>query len=167
LSPGGLNPPRRRVDRESRITYQFHFTTKPPFLRFLLDPLMERVFQWETRKRLQALKVYFARRNAQRGPAATRSWGFRWWREPMIVSTPYRGRGIGRWLAETVLAAARAAGARQVTVRLVARNADAIRFFRALGFDVLGHLELFTDFGPVESQRWRPGRRLAGKDFMV
>lgn len=44
---------------ESRITYKFHFTSKPRLLRFLLDPIMQRVFIWETRKRLQALKAYF------------------------------------------------------------------------------------------------------------
>ena len=47
---------------ESRITYTFHFTCKPHRLRFILDPLMQRVFLWETRKRLQALKAFFSRR---------------------------------------------------------------------------------------------------------
>ena len=47
---------------ESRITYTFHFTCKPHGLRFILDPLMQRVFLWETRKRLQALKAFFSRR---------------------------------------------------------------------------------------------------------
>lgn len=50
-------------EHESRITYKFHFTTKPHFLRFILDPLMEQVFLWETRKRLQALKAFFSRRH--------------------------------------------------------------------------------------------------------
>ena len=48
-------------DHESRITYKFHFTTKPRLLQFILDPIIERVFLWETRKRLQALKAFFAR----------------------------------------------------------------------------------------------------------
>jgi hypothetical protein len=47
-------------DQESRITYRFHFVTKPHILRFILDPIMERVFLWETRKRLQGLKTFFA-----------------------------------------------------------------------------------------------------------
>src|SRR5574341_1027609 len=38
-------------DQVSRITYQFHFTTKPTFLQFILDPVMQRVFVWETKKR--------------------------------------------------------------------------------------------------------------------
>jgi hypothetical protein len=36
-------------DQESRGAYQFHFVTKPRILRFILDPLMERVFLGETR----------------------------------------------------------------------------------------------------------------------
>ena len=45
--------------RESRLTYKFKFTTRPSILRFVLDPFMERLFIWETRKRLQALKAFF------------------------------------------------------------------------------------------------------------
>ena|SRR2546427_4943260 len=44
---------------ESRLTYKFHFTTKPRLLRFALDPIMERLFAWETRRRLQALRTFF------------------------------------------------------------------------------------------------------------
>ena len=47
--------------RESRLTYKFQFTARPSFLRFVLEPLMERLFVWETRKRLQALKAFFKR----------------------------------------------------------------------------------------------------------
>ncbi len=44
---------------ESRLTYKFQFTTRPRVLRFILDPLIEGLFAWETRKRLQALKAFF------------------------------------------------------------------------------------------------------------
>jgi hypothetical protein len=44
---------------ESRLTYKFQFTTRPHFLRFILDPIMGRLFAWETRKRLRALKGFF------------------------------------------------------------------------------------------------------------
>lgn len=46
----------------SRITYVFQFTARPRFLRWLLEPIMNFVFRWETRKRLRALKAHFARR---------------------------------------------------------------------------------------------------------
>lgn len=43
----------------SRITYKFHFTARPRFLRFILEPVMQQLFLWETRKRLRALKGFF------------------------------------------------------------------------------------------------------------
>jgi polyketide cyclase/dehydrase/lipid transport protein len=46
----------------SQITYTFHFRAKPRVLRWLLEPIMLRVFRWETRKRLRALAAYFASR---------------------------------------------------------------------------------------------------------
>jgi hypothetical protein len=47
--------------RESRITYKFHFTAKPHFLSFILEPIMQRVFIWETRKRLRAMREFLNR----------------------------------------------------------------------------------------------------------
>ena len=47
--------------QESRITYKYHFTAKPHFLRFILEPIMQKVFAWETRKRLRAMREYLAR----------------------------------------------------------------------------------------------------------
>ncbi len=47
---------------ESRITYKFHFTAKPRFLRSILEPVMHRIFLWETRKRLRAMRQYLTRR---------------------------------------------------------------------------------------------------------
>src|SRR5262245_2217725 len=44
---------------ESRLTYKFHFTTRASFLRPVLNPTIERLFVWETRKRLWALKAFF------------------------------------------------------------------------------------------------------------
>ena len=55
-------------DRESRLTYKFQFTARPRFLRFVLEPLMERVFAWETRKRLRALKAFFGNRTDHQRP---------------------------------------------------------------------------------------------------
>ena len=48
----------------SRITYKFQFTSRPRLLRLLLEPIMGRIFQWETRRRLRALKSYFERHAA-------------------------------------------------------------------------------------------------------
>jgi ribosomal protein S18 acetylase RimI-like enzyme len=87
--------------------------------------------------------------------------------EPLIVSELYRGLGIGRQLAKAVISAARAAGFRQVKVRPVARNESAIQFFHAMGFDILGQIELFVDFGTADRQVWKQGERFAGRDFRV
>lgn len=87
--------------------------------------------------------------------------------EPIVVSEPFRGSRIGRRLAETVIAAVRDSGIRQLRVRPVARNDLAIRFFHSLGFDILGQAELFMDLGPRDRQRGRAGERLAGEDFRV
>ena len=51
---------------ESRITYTWTFTARPQWLAWLLEPVMHRVFQWETRKRLASLREYFEQaRNEQ------------------------------------------------------------------------------------------------------
>jgi hypothetical protein len=43
-------------ERESRITYTYNFRARPRFLRFLLEPILARVFRWETHRRLRALR---------------------------------------------------------------------------------------------------------------
>lgn len=55
----------RHVDTgpgQSRVTYTWSFASKPRLLRWLLEPIMSAVFRWETRKRLRALRAYFAGR---------------------------------------------------------------------------------------------------------
>lgn len=46
---------------QSRITYTWTFTARPRRLAWLLEPIMQRLFTWETRRRLAALRRYFAR----------------------------------------------------------------------------------------------------------
>ena len=52
------------TDGRSSVTYTFSFTSRPRFLAWLLEPIMLRVFRWETRKRLGSLRAYLQ----QRGP---------------------------------------------------------------------------------------------------
>ena len=47
---------------ESEIIYKLNFTAKPKWLRWLLHPVMGKIFSWETRKRLGALKRFFVER---------------------------------------------------------------------------------------------------------
>jgi len=85
--------------------------------------------------------------------------------EPIVVRTAYRGRGIGQALAETVVSSAKERGLRQVLVRPVARNADAIAFFHSRGFNALGQIELILDLASPD--HWQSGERIAGRDFRV
>lgn len=47
-------------DGRSRVTYTLSFTARPSFLAWLLEPIMLRIFRWETAKRLAALRDYLA-----------------------------------------------------------------------------------------------------------
>ncbi|MCP4361412.1 MAG: GNAT family N-acetyltransferase [Chloroflexi bacterium] len=87
--------------------------------------------------------------------------------EPIVVNSSYRGLGIGRRLIETVMEAARQKGVRQLKVRPVGRNEQAIQFFHEQGFNVIGHIELFQDINAANQDVWRDGEKLAGKNFKV
>jgi N-acetylglutamate synthase-like GNAT family acetyltransferase len=85
--------------------------------------------------------------------------------EPLSVRAGCRGAGIGRQLAETVIAAARKEGAGQIFVRPTGRNAQAIQVFHTLGFDVISRVELIYDL--TDDQRWRESEQVAGRTFRV
>ena len=44
----------------SQVEYKFDFAARPAWLRWLLHPFMQRVFAWETRRRLHALREFLA-----------------------------------------------------------------------------------------------------------
>jgi hypothetical protein len=46
----------------SRLTYTWSFAARPRWLAWLLEPMIGRVFQWETRKRLRALRDFLTER---------------------------------------------------------------------------------------------------------
>jgi len=62
--------------------------------------------------------------------------------------------------------AAQAEGVEQIKVSPVARNAAAIAFFYDAGFTTLGHVDLLLDL-KRPPEYWRPGERIAGRDFDV
>ena len=86
--------------------------------------------------------------------------------EPVVVSRAAREQGIGGMLVTAAVDAARAEGVGQIKVSPVARNAQAIGFFHRLGFTALGHVELLMDFRR-SAEYWRPGERIAGREFDV
>jgi GNAT superfamily N-acetyltransferase len=85
--------------------------------------------------------------------------------DPLIVTERWRGRGIGTHLAERATQEARQLGVRLLSVRPVARNAEAIRAYHAMGFDTVGHVELFMDLRTGRKGRWIPGPELCGRRF--
>lgn len=85
--------------------------------------------------------------------------------EPVVVAGTHRGRGIGRRLVATTLENAAAAGHKVLSVKVVGRNREAIGFYHALGFDVVGMIELMHDSRPNADQRWQPGDQVAGLQF--
>jgi hypothetical protein len=47
----------------SLLTFTWHFTARPQWLSWLLEPIIGQIFWWETRKRLRALRRFLAQRN--------------------------------------------------------------------------------------------------------
>ena len=41
---------------QSQVTYTWTFTARPRWLAWLVEPMMNAIFRWETRKRLEALR---------------------------------------------------------------------------------------------------------------
>lgn len=84
--------------------------------------------------------------------------------EPIVVAGDARAEGVGRRLAEAVVARARELGFPRIRVRPVGRNNEAIRFFHAVGFDVLGRVDLRLD---LEETSRLPSEQIAGREFRV
>ncbi len=63
--------------------------------------------------------------------------------EPLVVRSEYRSQGIGKTLLDYLIREARRMGVRLLSVRPVARNAGAVKYFVDAGFDVVGHIDLF------------------------
>lgn len=82
--------------------------------------------------------------------------------EPVVVSSHYRSRGIGTMLVRHAVEQARRMRVRYVSVRPVARNKEAISFFVKLGFDLLGHVQLFQDFSGAPRSKWESGISIHG-----
>jgi len=85
--------------------------------------------------------------------------------EPVIVSSPYRRKGIGTMLVQHTVQEARKAGVRFLSVRPVARNKGAISFFTKLGFNLVGQIDLFQELSPSSDRKWKPGIAIHGKEL--
>lgn len=77
--------------------------------------------------------------------------------EPLIVSEDFRGKGIGKKLLEIAVSEARRLDVKFLTVRPVARNIQAIKFFYSQNFKNLGHIDLILDLADFS---WKQGPEL-------
>jgi ribosomal protein S18 acetylase RimI-like enzyme len=82
--------------------------------------------------------------------------------EPVVVSLPYRSRGIGSMLTKHVVEEARKAEVRFLSVRPTARNIRAISLYVRLGFDLVGQIDLFQDLSSSSGRKWKPGIEVHG-----
>lgn len=86
--------------------------------------------------------------------------------EPVIVAEGLRSHGVGRALVEHAVRHAKGLGVRFLTVRPVARNAEAVRFFVRCGFGIVGQIDLFQDLKPELGRTWRSDLVVHGHRLM-
>jgi GNAT superfamily N-acetyltransferase len=83
--------------------------------------------------------------------------------EPLVVTKKMRGSGIGAQLTAAAAAkASRTKGVKYLTVRPVARNVEAMRFFRDMGLVNVGRVEMFKDF---RGRKWKKGLKIHDLDL--
>ena len=85
--------------------------------------------------------------------------------EPIVVSSKYRGKGIGKALLNHTIEEAKRLEVLCLSISPVARNEEAISFFYNSGFRTLGHIDLFMWLGPPVPGAWKPGPQFFGKSF--
>jgi len=82
--------------------------------------------------------------------------------EPVIVSKNYRGQGVGKRLVEKAVDEARKRGVKHLNVMPVVRNKRAIHFLHEMGFNNLGHVQLFMD---LSGKKWKSSLKLYEEEF--
>lgn len=85
--------------------------------------------------------------------------------EPVIVTASRRSEGIGGQLLAQAVEEAKKRGVRFLSVRPVARNAEAIHFFVENGFHLVGQIELFQDLSEISQRTWKTGKPLHGVEI--
>jgi len=77
--------------------------------------------------------------------------------EPVVVRASSRSRGVGTQLLQRLKMEATTRGADFLSIRPVARNAEAITCFHRAGFDLLGHVDMFIDLREHSEREWAQG----------
>ena len=99
------------------------------------------------------------------GFAALFSYGEEGEIEPVIVASAFRNQGIGTRLIRYVVEEARKSNIRFLSIRPVARNIEAFALFVRLGFNLVGHIDLFQDLSPTPARVWQPGLVIHGQEL--
>jgi len=82
--------------------------------------------------------------------------------EPVIVSSSYRNNGIGTRLVRHVSEVAKGKNIRFLSIQPTARNEKALSLYVRLGFNMLGHVELFQDLSTESTRQWKSGIEIHG-----
>ena len=85
--------------------------------------------------------------------------------EPVVVTVDSRRKGIGTRLVRHISQEARKQGFRFLTIRPELRNEKAFALYVRLGFNMVGHIELFQDLSPTSERKWKPGIVIHGKEL--
>jgi ribosomal protein S18 acetylase RimI-like enzyme len=83
--------------------------------------------------------------------------------EPVVVSSAFRNRGIGTKLIRHAISEAKNRGVRYLSIRPTVRNKEALNLFVRLGFNLVGHIDLFQDLSPKHDRTWKSGIEILGR----
>jgi len=75
--------------------------------------------------------------------------------EPIIISSSYRKKGIGKKLLQFIINHVREKEIKYLSIRPVARNKNAMKIFYEMGFKTLGNIELFMNLKEEERKKWK------------
>ncbi len=86
--------------------------------------------------------------------------------DPVVVALDERSNGIGQALLETAIDEAKSRGMRNVSIQPVARNVDAMRLYRRMGFRILGHIDMTLDLRGRADREWKSGITTHGEEYV-
>jgi GNAT superfamily N-acetyltransferase len=73
--------------------------------------------------------------------------------------------GVGTALLQTAIEEAKSRGMRSLSIQPVARNVDAMRLYRRLGFHILGHIDMTLDLKSGSDRKWKSGIAIHGEEY--
>lgn len=85
--------------------------------------------------------------------------------EPIVVTTSYRHKGVGRLLLRHVASEAKKRGMQSLTISPASRNVEAIRSLHAAGYDVVSSIKLTMDLDGQQHNWQREGLALHELQF--